>query len=88
MDFTRKMTRQIHIGGIAIGGGAPVSVQSMTNTKTTDTEATVAQINALAAAGCDIVRMAVPDMDAALNLGNIIKNKQYYSFFCKVHPVY
>jgi (E)-4-hydroxy-3-methylbut-2-enyl-diphosphate synthase len=45
----------------------------MTNTKTTDTESTVAQINALQAAGCDIVRLAVPDMDAALNLGNIIK---------------
>lgn len=69
----RKKTRQIHIGDIAIGGGAPISVQSMTNTKTTDTEATVAQINALQAAGCDIVRLAVPNMDAAKNLGNIIK---------------
>ncbi|MBO5588675.1 MAG: flavodoxin-dependent (E)-4-hydroxy-3-methylbut-2-enyl-diphosphate synthase [Anaerovibrio sp.] len=69
----RKETRQIHIGNVAIGGGAPISVQSMTNTKTTDTESTVAQINALQAAGCDIVRLAVPDMDAALNLGNIIK---------------
>ncbi|WP_407400891.1 flavodoxin-dependent (E)-4-hydroxy-3-methylbut-2-enyl-diphosphate synthase [Anaerovibrio sp.] len=69
----RKETRQIHIGNVPIGGGAPISVQSMTNTKTTDTESTVAQINALQAAGCDIVRLAVPDMDAALNLGNIIK---------------
>ncbi|MBQ1875331.1 MAG: flavodoxin-dependent (E)-4-hydroxy-3-methylbut-2-enyl-diphosphate synthase [Selenomonas sp.] len=69
----RKKTRQIHIGPVAIGGGAPISVQSMTNTKTTDTEATVAQIRALQAAGCDIVRLAVPDMDAAKNLGNIIK---------------
>ncbi|WP_294519417.1 flavodoxin-dependent (E)-4-hydroxy-3-methylbut-2-enyl-diphosphate synthase [uncultured Anaerovibrio sp.] len=69
----RKETRQIHIGKVAIGGGAPISVQSMTNTKTTDTKATVEQINALQAAGCDIVRLAVPDMDAALNLGNIIK---------------
>ena len=69
----RKETRQIHIGNVAIGGGAPISVQSMTNTKTTDTESTVAQINALQAAGCDIVRLAVPDMDAALNLVNIIK---------------
>ena len=66
----RRKTRQIHI---AIGGGAPISVQSMTNTKTTDTAATVAQINALQAAGCDIVRLAVPDMDAAKNLGNIIQ---------------
>ena len=69
----RRKTRQIHIGNIAIGGGAPISVQSMTNTKTTDIAATVAQINALQAAGCDIVRLAVPDMDAAKNLGNIIK---------------
>ena len=69
----RRKTRQIHIGNIAIGGGAPISVQSMTNTKTTDIAATVAQINALQAAGCDIVRLAVPDMDAAKNLGNIIQ---------------
>ena len=69
----RKRTRQIHIGPVAIGGGAPVSVQSMTNTKTTDTVATVAQIQALKAAGCDIVRLAVPDMEAAQNLGNIIQ---------------
>ena len=65
----RRPTRQIHIGKVAIGGGAPISVQSMTNTKTTDTEATVAQIRALQAAGCDIVRLAVPDMEAAKNLG-------------------
>ena len=71
--FERKKTRQIHIGGVAIGGGAPISVQSMTNTKTTDTEATVQQIKALTAAGCDIVRLAVPDMAAAENLGSIIK---------------
>ncbi|WP_294155550.1 flavodoxin-dependent (E)-4-hydroxy-3-methylbut-2-enyl-diphosphate synthase [uncultured Selenomonas sp.] len=72
MTLERKKTRQIHIGPVAIGGGAPVSVQSMTNTKTTDTEATLAQIRALAAAGCDIVRLAVPDMDAARNLKNIL----------------
>ena len=71
--FERKKTRQIHIGGVAIGGGAPISVQSMTNTKTTDTEATVQQIKALTTAGCDIVRLAVPDMAAAENLGSIIK---------------
>ena len=71
--FERKYTRQIHIGNVAIGGGAPISVQSMCNTKTTDTKATVAQIKALQNAGCDIVRVAVPDMEAAQNLGNIIK---------------
>ncbi|WP_196605335.1 flavodoxin-dependent (E)-4-hydroxy-3-methylbut-2-enyl-diphosphate synthase [Pectinatus haikarae] len=67
----RKYTRQIHIGKIKIGGGAAVSVQSMTNTKTDDTAATVGQISALARAGCDIVRMAVPDMESAQNIGNI-----------------
>ena len=69
----RKQTRQIHIGPVAVGGGAPVSVQSMTNTKTADVAATVAQIRALSAAGCDIVRLAVPDMDAAKALGEIIR---------------
>ncbi|WP_423791685.1 flavodoxin-dependent (E)-4-hydroxy-3-methylbut-2-enyl-diphosphate synthase [Mitsuokella jalaludinii] len=69
----RRPTRQIHVGKVAIGGGAPISVQSMTNTKTTDTEATVAQIRVLQAAGCDIVRLAVPDMEAAKNLGNILR---------------
>ena len=69
----RRPTRQIHVGKVASGGGAPSSVQAMTNTKTTDTEATVAQIRALQAAGCDIVRLAVPDMEAAKNLGNILR---------------
>ena len=67
----RKMTRQISIGDVKIGGGAPISVQSMTNTKTTDTNATVAQIKALVDAGCDIVRVAVPDMSAAENIYTI-----------------
>ena len=62
----RRKTRQIHIGPITIGGDAPISVQSMTNTKTTDTAATVAQIHALEAAGCEIVRVTVPTMEAAL----------------------
>jgi (E)-4-hydroxy-3-methylbut-2-enyl-diphosphate synthase len=67
----RKTTRQIKIGQILIGGNAPISVQSMTNTKTTDISETVAQINRLAAAGCDIVRVAIPDMQAALALSAI-----------------
>ena len=73
METERKMTRQIHIGSVAVGGGAPISVQSMTNTKTTDTKATITQIRALADAGCDIVRLAVPDMDAAQKLGQIVR---------------
>ena len=59
------MTRQINVGGVPIGGGAPVSIQSMTNTPTHDVEATVAQIKALQTAGCEIVRVAVPDEAAA-----------------------
>ncbi len=70
--MNRKITRQISVGKIKIGGGAPVSVQSMTNTKTTDTKSTVEQILKLQAAGCDIVRVAVPDMAAAKNLREII----------------
>ncbi|MCI8422127.1 MAG: flavodoxin-dependent (E)-4-hydroxy-3-methylbut-2-enyl-diphosphate synthase [Lawsonibacter sp.] len=65
------MTKQILVGGVPIGGGAPVSIQSMTNTPTQDAEATLEQIRALAAAGCDIVRVAVPDMEAARTIGRI-----------------
>jgi (E)-4-hydroxy-3-methylbut-2-enyl-diphosphate synthase len=61
----RRKTRQIMVGGVAVGGGAPVSVQSMTNTKTDDVEATVGQIRRLTRAGCEIVRVAVPDETAA-----------------------
>ncbi len=63
------MSRQIHVGGVAVGGGAPVSIQSMTNTPTHDVEATLSQIRALAAAGCEIVRVAVPDERAARAIG-------------------
>lgn len=67
----RRKTRQIQIGTVKIGGGAPISVQSMTNTKTDDVQASVEQIKRLAAVGCDIVRLAVPDMEAALALKKI-----------------
>ena len=70
--FNRRITHQIQVGNIKIGGGAPVSVQSMTNTKTSDVASTVAQITQLQAAGCDIVRIAVPDMDAAQKIHEII----------------
>ena len=59
------MTRQIYAGPVAIGGGAPVSIQSMLNTRTTDVEGSLRQIRQLAAAGCEIARLAIPDMDAA-----------------------
>ena len=61
----KKLTRQIKIADVAVGGGAPVTIQSMCNTPTADIEATLTQINRLAAAGCDIIRLAVPDMAAA-----------------------
>ena len=63
--ITRRASRQIHIGPVAVGGGAPVSVQSMTNTRTADVPATVEQIRSLARAGCEIARVAVPDPAAA-----------------------
>ncbi|MCF0123904.1 MAG: flavodoxin-dependent (E)-4-hydroxy-3-methylbut-2-enyl-diphosphate synthase [Ruminiclostridium sp.] len=65
------MTKRILVGGVPVGGGAPVSIQSMTNTPTEDVEATVAQIRRLAAAGCEIVRVAVPNMAAAKAVGAI-----------------
>ncbi len=61
----RKQTKQIRIGQVLVGGNAPVSIQSMTNTDTRDVKATIEQITRLTAAGCDIIRVAVPDMEAA-----------------------
>ena len=68
-----RQSRQISIGDVKIGGGAPVSVQSMTITDTRDVPSTVSQIKRLESAGCDIVRVAVPDMEAAESLGDIRK---------------
>ena len=65
------MTRKIRVGGVPLGGGAPVTIQSMCNTRTDDVAATVAQIRRLEAAGCEIVRVAVPDMVAARAVGKI-----------------
>ncbi len=69
-----KKTKQIKIRDVLVGGGAPIAVQSMTNTDTRDAKATLAQIRALADAGCDIVRCAVPDMQAAEALREICAN--------------
>ena len=65
------MTKQILVGGVPIGGGAPVSIQSMLNTKTTDMESSLRQLRELADAGCQIARLAVPDMDAARGFAEI-----------------
>jgi len=71
--FGRKNTKKVKVGGIYIGGGSPVTVQSMTNTDTRDVRATVSQIKALEEAGCDIVRVAVPDAEAAAAVKEIKK---------------
>ena len=68
-----RQSRQISVGNVKIGGGAPVSVQSMTITDTRDVKSTVEQIKSLENAGCDLVRIAVPDMDAAKSIGKIKK---------------
>ena len=67
----RRKTRRIRVGGVPVGGGAPVSVQSMTNTDTRDVRATLAQIRSLAREGCEIVRVAVPDEAAVRAFGKI-----------------
>lgn len=70
----RERTRQVLVGGVPIGGGAPITVQSMTNTDTRDAEKTLEQIGALAEAGCDLVRVAVPDQRAAEALFSIVSH--------------
>ena len=72
--FKRKLTRQISVGNVKVGGGAPISIQSMTNTKTQDAIATVEQIQRLVAEGCEIARVAVPDIIAAKTLGKIVSS--------------
>src|SRR3981081_2023794 len=70
--MNRRKTRQIHVGSVAVGGDAPVSVQSMTTTKTADVDGTLAQIYALAGAGCDIVRCTCNEAEAAEGLAQIV----------------
>ena len=69
----RRVSKQIDVGGVKVGGIAPITVQSMTKTDTRDVAATVNQICELQEVGCEIVRCAVPDMDAALALKDIKK---------------
>ncbi len=72
--YTREQTRAVEIGGVKIGGGNPVRIQSMTNTKTQDAQATIQQILRLEQAGCEIVRVTVPDRTAAEALEQIKEN--------------
>ena len=73
-DIKRRKTKKIKVGKIEIGGDAPISVQSMTNTLTTNVDETVKQINELAEAGADIVRVSCPDQDSSLALKKILKH--------------
>ena len=70
--YQRRVTRQLHVGNVAVGGGAPISIQSMTTTKTADVEGTLQQIYALAGAGCDIVRCTCNEQESAEGLAHII----------------
>ncbi len=71
-DIYRRKSRQIHVGSVAVGGDAPITVQSMTNTPTTDVEATIKQIRALEVAGADIVRVSCPDEESSAALARIV----------------
>ena len=71
--FTHQNTKTVNIGGVKVGGGNPIAIQSMTNTKTADVDATVAQILRLEEAGCEIIRCTVPDQQSAEALAQIKK---------------
>lgn len=82
--ISRRKTRQLMVGNVAVGGDAPISVQSMTNTETCDVKATVAQISRLVAAGVDIVRVSVPSMDAA-EAFKIIRSQVQVPLIADIH---
>lgn len=79
------MTKQIHVGKVPVGGGAPVSIQSMCSTRTDDVESTVSQIRSLQSMGCDIVRVAVPDMAAARAIGKIKEEIGDFPLVADIH---
>jgi len=72
-NIYRRKSRQIMVGSVPVGGDAPISVQTMTNTVTTDIKGTIAQVQAAAEAGADIIRISVPDQDSSRALKEIIK---------------
>jgi (E)-4-hydroxy-3-methylbut-2-enyl-diphosphate synthase len=72
-DISRRKSRQIRVGSVRVGGDAPITVQSMTNTLTADAKATIAQIQELEAAGADIVRVSCPDVESTAALGEIVR---------------
>ena len=75
-DIKRRKTKKVKVGKVEIGGDSPISVQSMTNTLTTDVDATIKQINELTEAGADIVRVSCPDKDSSLALKKILKHTE------------
>jgi len=83
-EIKRKPTRQIHVGDVRVGGNAPIAVQSMTNTRTQDVAATVAQIHRLEEAGCEIIRVAVPDETAAAAI-SLIKKEISIPLIADIH---
>src|SRR5512136_2047527 len=76
MALHREQTKKIYVGDRSVGGGSPISLQSMTNTLTTDVEGTVSQILGLEKAGCDIVRVSTPDENSVMALREIKKRIQ------------
>lgn len=84
-NIPRRVSRQIQVGSVKVGGDAPISVQSMTNTNTCDVEATVNQIKALQKVGADIVRISIPDMDAAEAFGKIRQRVPELPLIADIH---
>jgi len=82
--FERKNTKKLYVGNVLVGGGAPITVQSMCNTKTWDVKSTLEQISQFAALGCDIVRLAVPDMESAKAISDI-KEKSVLPIVADIH---
>lgn len=84
MSYKRRYSKEVCVGNVKIGGNNPISVQSMTNTDTRDANATISQIKRLEDVGCEIVRVAVPDMQAAKNIGEI-KSKVNIPIIADIH---
>lgn len=80
----RRQTRKVHVGHVIVGDGAPITIQSMTNTDTRDTQSTIAQIKRLEEAGCEIIRLAVPDLEAATAL-KVIKKSANVPLVADIH---
>ena len=84
-DIKRKKTKKIKVGKVFVGGDAPITVQSMTNTLTTDIEKTIKQINELENAGADIVRVSCPDKDSSLSLKNEVVDQSMFHYLQNIY---